>query len=92
MGIVPTTGGYRSHEAEVEVVQGGIDLTRRNTDEVRWETLNEDEKEKVLKAVETEWKGVVRFTAMTIISPEEASNIRHQKQPKVISSRLVLHW
>ena len=89
MGILPDTEGYGSHEAEVEVIQGGTYFTCRNTEEVRWKAPSEDEKENVWKAVETV---VVGFKAVTIISPEEANTTRHQKQRRVISSMLVLRW
>ena len=59
-------------------------LVRRDTDDVRWKTLNEGEKEKCWKVVETACKGVVGFKPVTIISPEEASKILHPKQPRVI--------
>ena len=84
MRVFPTNGGYKSRQAKAKVVQGGIYLTRRNTDDVRWQTLNEVEKETVWKAVETEWKGVVGFKAVTVVPPEGASNIRHPKQQRVI--------
>ena len=84
MRVFPNNGGYKSRQAEAEVVQGGIYLTRRNTDEVRWQTLSKVEKETFWKAVETEWKSFVGFKAVTVVPPEDTSNSRHQKQPRVI--------
>ena len=76
MGIRPNTEGYRSHEREAEVVQSEICRMRRNPSEVRWKTLNEDDKDKFWEGVETEWEDVVAFQAVAIIPLEVVRDFR----------------
>ena len=45
-----------------------------------------------MKAIETEWQGVLDFKAVTIINPTKADVIREKQRERVISSRLVLRW
>ena len=67
-------------------------LSRRNADEVSWKQLSTEDRTQVLKAIETEWQGVLDFKAVTIIDPTQADIIGENQRERVISSRLVLRW
>ena len=67
-------------------------LSRRNADEVSWKQLSTEDRTQVLKAIETEWQGVLDLKAVTIIDPTQADIIGENQRERVISSRLVLRW
>ena len=76
--------------AEASSLHGEFCLSRRNADEVSWNQLSTEDRTQFLKAIETEWQGVLDFKAVTIIDPTQADVIREKQRERVISSRLVL--
>ena len=67
-------------------------LGRRNADEVSWNHLSAEEQTQFSKAIETEWQGVLDFTAVAFIYSTQADVIREKHSESVISFRLVLRW
>ena len=69
-------------------MHGEFYLSGRNTDEVSWKHRSAGEQTQFSKAIETEWQGVLDFTAVTIIDSTQADVIREKHSDKVISSRI----
>ena len=86
------TDPFSIASAEASSLHGEFCLSRRNADEVSWNQLSTEDRTQFLKAIETEWQGVLDFKAVTIIDPTQADVIREKQRERVISSRLVLRW
>ena len=67
-------------------------ILSQSTDEVSWNHLSAEEQTQLLKAIETEWQGVLDFKAVTTIDSTQPDVIREKHRERVISSRLVLRW
>ena len=85
-------GTFSIASAKASPLHGKFYLSRRNAEEVSWKHLFAEEQTQFLKAIETEWQGVLDFKAVTIIDSTQADVIREKHGERVISSRLILRW
>ena len=74
-------GGNQEHGtfsialAKVSTLHGEFYLSRRNADEVSWKHLSAEEQTQLSKTIETEWQGVLDFSAVTIIDSAQTDVI-----------------
>ena len=64
--------------AEASSHHGEFYLSRRKADEVSWNQLSTEDRTQFLKAIETEWQGVLDVKAVTTIDPTQADVIREK--------------
>ena len=64
-------GTFSIASAEASTLYGEFSLSRRNA-EVSWKHPSAEQQTKFSKAIETEWKGVLDFKAVTIIDSKQS--------------------
>ena len=71
-------GTFSIASAEASPLHGEFYISRRNADEVSWNHLSDEEQTQFSKAIETEWQGVLDFTAVAFIDSTQADVIREK--------------
>ena len=85
-------GTFSIASAEASSLHRKFCFSRRNADEVSWNRLYAEDRSQFLKAIETEWQGVLDFKAVTIIDFMQADVLREKHSERMSFSRLVFRW
>ena len=85
-------GTFSIASAEASTLHGNFTSVDGTPMRYRGTTFLPKSKCSFSKAIETEWRGVLDFKAVTIMDPAQADVIREKHRERVISSRLVLRW